>query len=782
MLEPNAAPLVPVARRGPRRGIIAAVARVLVLVGVLGAMYVMCTPTELDCETARHTAAVAVVVCQREYERTRSPRAGMRLAVSLQRSGNGVAARAVASELLIYDEVRADALQLLGEIAGGEGRTDEGIELVEQARALHRAANQRADLAWDNQILAGLQLKRSDFAGALHTLEECIDTAGDVDDRTLEVYCRLSSANVLHRVGQFEASQAELERAAPLLSSDRDRTTLYLEKGNLAQELVRGPRRAHHHKEAIEWFGRALESATRAGLPKQVRNARSNLAYSLAEDGQTDEAARQLEEARRLDLDGKYESPHDQLAARIAYRRGSLAVAWSINERIYTTIEDHDDRLEVAVMQARIALANGDLAAAERWAQRGVEDAEELRRPEASAELRPWILATRREPYELWFVARARAGRIEEAFLAFARWQSRTVADSLARPSARGGATLASTAIQVSELQRLLPVVAAAQPAGDDRAAIEALRGPRAIDLLALAVADGEVWRLVASRGRLRIERLGSFEAIGDQRDDLIGAPRDRAAAVADALGALILPEDLVRDTGEPLHVVLDAPLATLPFVALRRDGRPVIDARPVLRVPRIPAATTSCAPRPVTGGALVLADAEGNLPDARSEGNMVASLFGATPLVGAAAKRAALLAAKPGSLLHVAVHAGIGTGGGTLKLYDETVSALEIAANRIGPALVVLSACATTQANDPELAGALSTAFLIGGSARVVATLRPITDAGALEVMRRFYARGGAQDPVRVLAQVQAELAATDNADWTNFVVFGTDACAPRS
>src|SRR5690606_37340381 len=105
---------------------------------------------------------------------------------------------------------------------------------------------------------AGLQIKRSDFAGALRTLEECIDTAGDVDDRTIEAYCRLSTARVLHRVGQFEDSQAELDRAAPLLSSDRDLDALFFEKGNLAQELVRGPRRAHHHKEAITSFRRAL--------------------------------------------------------------------------------------------------------------------------------------------------------------------------------------------------------------------------------------------------------------------------------------------------------------------------------------------------------------------------------------------------------------------------------------------------------------------------------------------------------------------------------------------
>jgi CHAT domain-containing protein len=312
----------------------------------------------------------------------------------------------------------------------------------------------------------------------------------------------------------------------------------------------------------------------------------------------------------------------------------------------------------------------------------------------------------------------------------------------------------------------------------DGRGVLESLRK---IDLIALAVASGQVWRLTASHGKLRLDPLSSLEALRDRLDRFSGAPTDRE--LASSLGAQILPDDLVRDTKEPLYVVLDAPLATLPFAALRRNDRPVIAARPVIRAPRLPVEATAlaCAARPRIGGAVVLADVAGDLPDARRESSKVASLFNATPLVGGDATSTALFAAKPDSLLHVAVHADV-NGSGILKLYDRAVSAPEISASKLGPALVVLSACSTAQSGDPELAGSLSTAFLAGGSTRVVATLRPVSDPGALEITSRFYANGGVGDPARVLAEIQAQLADSTNKDWPNFAVFGGDICAPRS
>src|SRR5262249_20080700 len=159
---------------------------------------------------------------------------------------------------------------------------------------------------------------------------------------------------------------------------------------------------------------------------------------------------------------------------------------------------------------------------------------------------------------------------------------------------------------------------------------------------------------------------------------------------------------------------------------------------RPVIRAPRLPV-TSSCEPRS-DRGALVIADASGDLPDARRESSKVASLCGTTPLGGAEATSAALLAAQSTRFEHIAWHADVVAAGGVMKLHDRTVSAPEISANKLGPRLVILSACSTARSWDPERAGSLSAAFLAGGADRVIATLRPVFDAGALELTSRFY------------------------------------------
>ena len=106
---------------------------------------------------------------------------------------------------------------------------------------------------------------------------------------------------------------------------------------------------------------------------------------------------------------------------------------------------------------------------------------------------------------------------------------------------------------------------------------------------------------------------------------------------------------------------------------------------------------------------------------------------------------------------------------------------ALEIAARRLAPSLVVLSTCIGAVPPRGDLAGSLAAAFVAAGADQVVATLRPVDDDGARELARRFYAAGGVDDPVRALADAQAALALTPNAEWPQFAVFGTDVCSRR-
>lgn len=742
--------------------------------GVL--VFVLSSPRELDCKTAAATASegIVVTVCQREYERTKSPPDGARLADALYLSGNLQAAEALANDLLAT-EASANANHILGKIAFKQGRTEDATRLLTQARETHRGQGEHTGVARDDEYLTLIHERAERFAEALQTIEEGTSEARIAHDTRTEAYCHLYAARVLMHLGYFEACQQELDRASEQMSSDRDLAQLWRLRGDLEQEVGRGPGARKHHLQAVASFERSLEYARRAQFTTILVSLHLNLAYSLAELERTDEADRHLAEAGVLDRSGAYPEIRQVVAARIAYHRKNYSLAWTLNEQVYPRITLHDEEVGIAVMQTRIALANRDVEAAIAWAQRGVATVEQLRAAQPVGELRPWVLATRREPFELLFTtyAKSEPPRIEDAIEVFDRWQGRTLLDKMAQPSPEPSPALSSTAARVQSIGRWLPAVSKTPLMAYDRSAV--LTTLPSIDLIALAVADEHVWQLTALHGQYALKDLGTFADLRELLQRFVSSPTD--TALADELGARLLPDEVMRQTTESLYVVLDAPFAALPFVALRRNGQPVISARPVLRTPRFPV-SGSCEPRSDRRSAVVLADAAGDLPDARKESSKVASLFGATPLVGAEATSTALFAAKSGPLLHIAVHAEVDAGGGVLKLHDRPVSAAEISANRLGPNLVVLSACSTARSGDPELVGSLSTAFLAGGSEHVVATLRPVSDAGTLQLNSRFYEARGNTDPVGVLARIQAKLATTDNKDWPYFAVFGNEIC----
>jgi tetratricopeptide (TPR) repeat protein len=735
-----------------------------------------------DCETASRTEphGTVLLICQQEYTSTGHPATGVRLADAHRRSGNLTTAAGLANELLAT-EARSDALWILGELAIAEGKLDRALSFIQEARKLHRAEQRHASVAKDALALMKIHKENSHFAEALYAVDECITESRTGFDSATEGRCHIAAARALSLVGYFDGATLELELAEPLLPTKRDQAWLWFERGNVLQEQARGKDRSSHEARAVAAFKRALELATRDRATALVFALELNLVFSLAELGDIAQAELHHSTATAINRDPDHESTLAQLAARIAYRRGDLERAFSMNASLYAAMSPGDDRFEVCVMQARIALIRDDLAAAELWARRGIEEVERMRAAQTALELRPWVLASRRAAYELLFVALARAGRFEEAVAVFDRWQGHTLIEAMARPELGKPPRLAEMASKIESLARLMPAASRAPLlSGEARDVAAALRS---IDLFALVVAEGDVWRVTALRGQVRIEKLGALNALSELLDGFKARPTE--VALADAAGERLAPAELFG-AQSTLHVVLDAELASLPVVALRRGGKPLITARPVLRLPRLPPSPTDiaaagilCAAPAKAGGATVLADADGSLPDARTESAEIAPLLATTPLVGAAATSKALFAAKPHSVLHVAVHAGFDTYGGVLRMHDVPVAALDIAAQRLGPPLVVLSACSTALSADPELAGSLSTAFLASGSSHVVATLRPVRDRGSVEVMRRFYKGGGIADPVRTLAAVQAELAGTENKDWPNFAVFGSDACA---
>jgi len=214
------------------------------------------------------------------------------------------------------------------------------------------------------------------------------------------------------------------------------------------------------------------------------------------------------------------------------------------------------------------------------------------------------------------------------------------------------------------------------------------------------------------------------------------------------------------------LLVLADGPLLQLPFAALYDSaaGRYAVAAWPIVQVESMGAlALERRDSRASDSRALIIADPSGAdatlpdlpaLPGAQAEARSVRRVLGAPALLlrGASASESRVKReAGSASLLHFAVHGVLddvvpldsalilgrdGSDDGALRV-REILGSMQLHAD-----IVVLSACNT--AVDAEVGGdglvSMTRAFRQAGAARVVATLWPIADHGAAELMGRFH------------------------------------------
>jgi CHAT domain-containing protein len=101
------------------------------------------------------------------------------------------------------------------------------------------------------------------------------------------------------------------------------------------------------------------------------------------------------------------------------------------------------------------------------------------------------------------------------------------------------------------------------------------------------------------------------------------------------------------------------------------------------------------------------------------------------------------------------------------------------LAMDRVPP-IVVLSGCETARAdpNGPEGLG-MAQAFLAAGAHQVIASVRPVNDALAVSVSKRFYAAWGGYraagaplDVAPALRTALLDIAANPSMDWSTFRV----------
>lgn len=280
-------------------------------------------------------------------------------------------------------------------------------------------------------------------------------------------------------------------------------------------------------------------------------------------------------------------------------------------------------------------------------------------------------------------------------------------------------------------------------------------------------------------------DRWLGFAARGEEVISKDLGPIDPTAAPDELSRALLAP---FRPIWEGARVVTFLPYGALRNVdlhALPVEGKPLVQSVPVAYLMDLPGARAGAAQEAV-GPALVVADARGDLPAAQAEAEVVARRvrpsLEARLLGGAQATRTAVLAALPdASLFHYAGHGEFTGDGGwdsALPLANgERLGVSEILTMPRVPPLVVLSGCETGRAGqDTPLEGmGLAHAFLVAGSQRVVAAIRPVRDQAARRLVEAFYREaGGGADAVTALQAAQNELqAAAPDSDWAAFRVF---------
>ena len=732
---PSVGALVDAIERGLRRRLgaraIAGVAALTVAVAAVAVPVASRLAGAGRAAAPRGNDAETILVCQDEYARTNDPKVGLQLAHALRRTDRLGEAKTLAGELLATP-VAGDALYTLGLVADREGQRDQAQRYLRLAGEEHRRQGAWGRAAAAEQVLARLS---NDVVEQLATLEQATLDARRGHDARTEAYCHIATALRLSEIG-VRGALDEIECARMTATEPLVRLQVDVDRANVLQNLG-------DQALAAAAFERALQGAATVTSARFALSARLNQVYSLTEAGRVSEASEALRAAAALDPQDRQAAGRTALEARIAARAGDPVRAGALIEQAIAATDpgDADELLDREVDRAEFALARGELAAAEDSARRAIARIEKLRSPHPPVELRSWLITERRWPYELLFASLARRGDAAGALVAFERTRGLAVlaglipVDAVPRPT---------VAFPGGELARLFPALAtsALATAAPDPAVLDAVRGGA---LLALVVARGELWRITADAGRLRIDRIGALSALRARLDQFQAQPRDAAAA---ALGDVLVPAALARPTDRVLHVVLDEPLAALPVGELRVGGRRLIAARPIVQPARV--SDVGCADRP--RGARIVAIGDAAL----------------APHGAIAGGRTALLDAARGDLLHVTAAVERDALGDALVLPDGRVRSLEIAGHGRAAAHVVL---ASPDAG-PGGTRSLAMALLAAGADQVIATVRPVSRAAAERLVDQL-TRADTGDLARALARIQS---AGD--DGAGFAAFGRATC----
>lgn len=264
------------------------------------------------------------------------------------------------------------------------------------------------------------------------------------------------------------------------------------------------------------------------------------------------------------------------------------------------------------------------------------------------------------------------------------------------------------------------------------------------------------------------------------------GSSRATNYTAVGAFGRFLLPEDLQRLDGKRrLFVSPHRHLHLVPFGALERDGRPLVEDLAVSIVPNL-AALALPARRSSKEGLVALGVGEfaahahrwRALPDAPEEVAETAALWRARgrpaeALADADATEDALRRLDAAGTLSDATVVHIATHGESVRadvpmesflvLHDSLLDGLDIAALRLRADLVVLTACCSGQRAQQargldelpaDESSGLQTALFVAGARSVTGCLWPVQSAVARRISRAFHERLLEGDPPDIALQ----------------------------
>ena len=764
------------------------------------------------------------------------------LAVVEMGLGNGDAAeqallRAVAehrASAQLYDEVNDTTRLVFRYLEARRFTAARGL-----LDALPDPADGSAEMAYLVAYYRGVLAEAvGDTRNALAWLREAVVVAERLGLGRNQMLAEQVLARVLQGLGRGDEAAAiyrRLRRHPPIDLEPCDRAQLLnnqawsmllaRESGNETTPVDEEPGDATppHPLELLRAAGVELDDPAAAPCAAVQRvNLALNRALALHQDGATDEARQALDEALRLDPD-----PDPWLAlwrldldARIALEADRTGEALRGYEHLAELARDTaspEAAWRAAVGRAQALEAEGRSGEAlERWAE-----AEALLEQEALAiplgEGRDTFaagreLATRRyltlllatghrdRAFEVARRSRARALRtvrrgdrlaqLDAADQrlwddAIARYREerealdRATADDWRLASDRLAEVQREREARRAELQQVLDEAFAVLGPGIDTRLPDLVPG----DLTLLYHPTDQGWvGFAALDGTLQVELLPDLDPM------LTPAPSvDPGSALGPLADRLLRPFAGQIDTARRIRWLPYGGLRALDLHTLPWDGAVLLSHRPVVYGLDLRSQT-----RGSTGeGALVVGDPQGDLPAAAEEARRVAEALAdhlaVERLEGPDAQGSTLRERLPSrALFHYAGHGEFaGTGGwrSALPLANGSRLALgDVLTLPRAPDTVVLSGCETgrTAVAAPVEALGLAQAFLVAGSRQVVATTRPVTDAGASRFVATFYehalaeaAPGSPLDLAEALRQAQlAWRDAEPEADWASFRV----------